>query len=126
MEERSTPKKAKYVIDASGKVLGRLASEIVTLLRGKYRVGFLPYREPKEEVVVFNTGKIKVTGRKIRQKAYIRHSGYPGSLKEESLARLFERDSREVLRRAVYGMLPKNRTRDKIIKNLKLYKRDRE
>jgi len=114
--------KNKQTIDASGKILGRLAIQIAVLLRGKQKIGWLPYLEPKNKVVVFNTDKIRVTGKKMKQKLYIYHTGYPGGLKKEALERKFHRDSRQVLQAAVYGMLPKNRTRDKIIKNLKLYK----
>lgn len=115
-------KKKIYTIDANGKILGRLATQVAVLLRGKDRSGWLPCLEPKNEVVVFNTDRIKVTGKKMKQKLYIYHTGYPGGLKKEALEKKFNRDSRQVLREAVYGMLPKNRTRDKIIKNLKLFK----
>lgn len=111
-----------YTIDAGGKILGRLASEVAVLLRGKQKPGFLPYIQPKDEVIVLNTDKIRVTGKKMEQKKYIHHTGYPGGLRKKTLEELFARDSRLVLREAVYGMLPKNRTRDKIIKNLKLHK----
>jgi large subunit ribosomal protein L13 len=112
----------QHIINAEGKILGRLASEIAVLLRGKQKPGFLPYIEPKDEVAVFNTDKIKVSGKKMKQKLYIHHTGYAKGLRQESLGKLFSRDSCQVMRRAVYGMLPKNRTRDKIIKNLKLFK----
>jgi large subunit ribosomal protein L13 len=114
--------KSEYTLDAAGKILGRLATQAVVLLRGKNKAGWLPNIEPKNTVKVFNTDAIKVTGKKIEQKLYIHHTGYPGGLKSEALGKKFERDSREVLREAVYGMLPKNKTRDKTIKNLKLYK----
>ncbi len=114
--------KKEYEIDAAGKILGRLAQQVAVFLRGKDQPGFLPYLEPKNIVEVFNAEKIKVTGKKMKQKIYYRHSGYPGGLKEEKLEALLARDSRIVLREAVYGMLPKNRLRDKIIKNLKIFK----
>jgi large subunit ribosomal protein L13 len=120
----SKVEKKEYKIDATGKVLGRLATEIAVLLRGKNTASWLPYITPQNQVIVFNVEKIKFTGKKLKQKMYYRHSGYPGGLKEESLEKLFARDSREVLKLAVYGMLPKNRTRDKIIKNLKIYKKE--
>lgn len=120
-KQRGTDKK-EYIIDASGKILGRLAAQVAVLLRAKQKPDFLPYMTPKEEVAVFNTDKIKVTGKKMKQKVYIHHTGYLGSLKKEILEKAFQEDSREVLRAAVYGMLPKNKTRDKIIKNLKPYK----
>jgi len=116
----------EYTIDAKGKILGRLAAEAVVLLRGKNSPSFLPRLTPDNIVKVVNTDLMKVTGKKMEQKTYYHHTGYPGGLKEESLADLFARDSREALRRALYGMLPKNRTRNKTIKNLKLYKSETE
>ncbi len=115
-------KPIEYSFDASGRILGKLAAEIVVCLRGKNQPAFLPYLTPQNQVVVFNTNKIKVTGKKLDQKTYHRHSGYPGGLREEKLKDLLARDSRKVVWLAVYGMLPKNRTRDKIMKNLKLFK----
>lgn len=114
--------KKEYTLDAGGKILGRLAVEAAVFLRGKNKATFLPRLTPTNKVIVFNTDKIKVTGKKLKQKMYRRHTGYPGGLREESLEKLLARDSRKVVRRAVYGMLPRNRTRDKIIKNLSLYK----
>lgn len=119
---KKTVAKKEYQIDAAGRILGRLAQEIAVFLRGKNQPDFLPYIEPKNIVKVFNVEKIKVTGKKMKQKIYYRHSGYPGGLKEEKLEALFSRDPRIVLREAVYGMLPKNRLRDRIIKNLKIFK----
>ena len=115
-------KPIEYSFDASGRILGKLVAEIVVCLRGKNQPAFLPYLTPQNQVVVFNTNKIKVTGKKLDQKTYHRHSGYPGGLREEKLKDLLARDSRKVVWLAVYGMLPKNRTRDKIMKNLKLFK----
>ncbi len=112
-----------YTIDAEGKILGRLASEIAILLRGKNEPGFNPARLPKNKVTVLNTDKIRVSGRKMLQRLYRRHSGYLGGLKEERLRDLMARDSRKVLRHAVAGMLPKNRSRSRILKNLNLIKR---
>lgn len=114
--------KKEYIIDAKGKVLGRLAVEAAVLLRGKNKADFLPRITPENIVKVVNTDLMKFTGKKLKQKMYYRHSGYPGGIKKEALEKFFTRDSREVLKLAVYGMLPKNRTRDKIIKNLKLVK----
>jgi len=113
-----------HTIDASGRILGRLAVSVAVLLRGKQKAGFLPYLSPQDEVVVFNTDQIKVSGKKMKQKLYIHHTGYPRGLRSESLEDRFSRDSRLVLREAVYGMLPKNKTRDKTIKNLRLYKKE--
>ncbi len=112
----------KHTIDATNKILGRLAVEIANLLRGKNKSDFVPYLDKGDEVIVINTDKIRVTGQKLKKKIYYRHSGYPGGLKETKLEQALEQDSREVIRKAVYGMLPKNKLRDKIIKKLKLYK----
>ncbi len=112
----------KHTIDATDKILGRLAVEIANLLRGKNKPSFVPYLDQGDEVIVVNTDKIKVTGRKMKQKIYYHHSGYPGGIKETRLEEAMEKDSGQVIRRAVYGMLPKNKLRDKIIKKLKLYK----
>jgi len=112
----------QHTIDAKGKILGRLAVEAAVLLRAKNTATFLPRITPQNIVKVINTDLMKFTGKKLKQKTYYRHSGYPGGLREETLEKLFARNSREVLRLAVYGMLPKNRTRDKIIRNLKLFK----
>ena len=112
----------KYTIDAANKILGRLSTEVAVLLRGKNKPDFAPHIDPENEVVVFNIDKIKFTVKKIKQKIYYRHSGYPGGIKARRLEEVLEKDSREVVRMAVYGMLPKNKLRDKMIKRLKLYK----
>jgi len=110
-----------YTIDASGKILGRLATEMVMILRGKDEPDFLPYKLSNNKVVVFNTGKIILTGKKFEKKEYIRHSGYLGGITSIKFKDLFKRDPNEVFKKAVYRMLPKNKLRDKMIKNLKLY-----
>jgi len=122
MAKQAAAEKKEYQIDAAGKILGRMATEAAVLLRGKNTASWLPYITPENRVIIFNTDKIKVTGKKMEQKFYRHHTGYPGGLKEESLADLLGRDSREVIKLAVYGMLPRNKTRDVIIKNLKLFK----
>ncbi|RLC40001.1 MAG: 50S ribosomal protein L13 [Candidatus Nealsonbacteria bacterium] len=109
-----------YTIDATGKPLGRLAVEIVKILRGKNKTDFDPSRDMGDVVVVKNVEKIKFTGKKLKQKIYLKHSGYIGGLKEIPLERLFEKNPKEVLRKAVWGMLPKNKLRKKMIKRLKI------
>lgn len=109
-----------YTIDATGKVLGRLATEIAILLRGKHKPDFLPYKDIGDFVVVKNIKKIKLTGKKFDQKKYFRHSGYLGSLKEIPLKKIFEENPAWVFKKAVWGMLPKNRLRSKMIKRLKI------
>ena len=108
-------------IDAGGKILGRLAVEVANILRGKNKASFKPNAIVGDNVVVFNTGQIKVTGKKMEQKTYIHHTLYPGGIKEKKLKTLFAEDPNEVLRRAVYNMLPKNKLRDVMILNLKMY-----
>ena len=112
----------EYKIDATNKILGRLASEVSVLLRGKNTPAFNPTRMSSNAVVVYNTDKLRITGKKLLQKLYRRHSGHHGGLKEESLEKLMRRDSRLALRRAVMGMLPKNRLRSKLIKHLVMHK----
>ncbi len=115
-----------YTIDASGKVLGRLAVEIAVLLRGKNMPSFSPHNiDSGGEVIVINTSKIKITGRKAELKKYYHHSSYHGGLKEINYRNLFAKDSSEVLRRAVYGMLPRNKLRAKMMKKLKLFKKNK-
>ena len=109
-------------IDATNKILGRMAVEAANLLRGKGRADFVPYLDMGDRVVITNTDKVRVTGRKLKQKIYYRHSGYPGGIKEEVLEDLLKRDSCKVVRTAVYGMLPKNKLRAQFIKKLELHK----
>lgn len=105
-------------IDAANQPLGRLASRIASILRGKTNPKFQPYELSDEKVIVENVGKIKFTGRKLEQKKYFHYSGYPGGLREKKMGEVFKKNPAEVLRRAVLGMLPKNRLRKEMIKNL--------
>lgn len=107
-----------YNIDAENQSLGRLASEIAVLLRGKNNPNYNPSVLPDEKVIVKNLGKIKFTGKKLDQKKYYHYSGYPGGLKSKNLRTAFEKNPVWVLHQAVYRMLAGNRLRDKIIKNL--------
>ena len=112
-------KKETHTIDASGKVLGRLATEIAILLRGKNKPDFVPYKDSGSLVTVKNIEKIIISGKKMEKKKYYRHSGYLGGLKETSIKTVFKKNPSEVLRRAVLGMLPKNKLRAKQIRRLK-------
>lgn len=112
----------EYEIDATNKILGRVATEVATLLRGKNSPVFNPSKMSDNKVLVYNTDNIRVTGKKMEQKTYLRHSGYHGGQKAETLERVMTRDSRIAVRRAVMGMLPKNRLRNQMIKNLILTK----
>lgn len=109
-------------IDASNKIVGRLASEIARLLLGKQNPAARLNAVAGAEVAVTNTDKMRVSGNKMKGKIYYRHSGYIGNLKAESFESLFRRDSREVLRRAVSGMLPKNKLRKERMKKLRLFR----
>ncbi len=109
-----------HTIDATNKVLGRLACKIAILLRGKHKPDFVPYKDRGDFVVVKNIDKIKLSGGKIEKKIYYRHSGYLGGLKKIPLKRIFKENPAEILRKAVLGMLPKNKLRAKQIKRLKI------
>lgn len=113
-------KRKTHKIDASDKVFGRLAVEIAGLLRGKNKPDFAPYKDEGDFVEVKNIGRIKITGKKMKKKIYYHHTGYPGGLKEVPMEKIFEKNPAEILRRAVYGMLPKNKLRSKQIKRLKI------
>lgn len=113
-------KRETHIIDATNKILGRLASQIASLLRGKHKKNFHPAKDVGDFVIVKNVQRMRVTGKKMEQKKYYRHSGYPGGLKEKSLKTLFLENPAEVLRKAVLGMLPKNKLRKKQIKRLKI------
>jgi large subunit ribosomal protein L13 len=110
-----------WVVDASDQTLGRLATRIATLLEGKHKPIYSPHIDTGDHVVVVNAGKVKVTGNKLVQKRYYRHSGYPGGFKEESLQALLGRKPELVIERAVKGMLPQNRLGRAMIKKLKVY-----
>ncbi len=111
-----------HTIDAKGESLGRLATRISVLLRGKQRPGFAPYKDDGDFVVVENMSQVKLTGKKEDQKMYHRHSGYLGGLKSESMRNLEVRKPGEALRKAVMGMLPKNKLRAQMIKRLTIKK----
>ena len=108
-----------HTIDAEGKSPGRIATKAALLLRGKERLGFAPHKDMGEVVVVKNVAKMRVTGNKAEQKKYYRHSGYPGGLREITMKALLEKDPKEVLKKAVYGMLPPNKLRSIQIKRLR-------
>jgi len=110
-----------YVVDAEGKHLGRLATEIVRVLRGKNKPQYTPHVDVGDFVVVVNADRVAVTGRKAEQRVYRRHSGYPGGMKEISYEQMLARKPTEVLRKAVYGMMPKTRLARKQFKKLKIY-----
>jgi large subunit ribosomal protein L13 len=110
-----------WLVDASDQTLGRLATRIATLLEGKHKPIYSPHLDTGDHVVVVNAARVRVTGNKLIQKRYYRHSNYPGGLKEESLAALLERKPELVIERAVKGMLPQNRLGRAMFRKLKVY-----
>ena len=109
------------VVDAQGQTLGRLATRVAALLRGKHKPFYTPHIDCGDFVIVVNAEKVRVTGRKLDQKIYYRHSGYPGGLKQVSLRRQLALHPERVVEAAVRGMLPKNRLGRKLFKKLKVY-----
>ncbi len=110
-----------YVVDASGKTLGRLATEIARRLRGKHKTSFTPHVDTGDYIIVINAEKVAVTGNKAQDKMYYRHSEFPGGLKQTNFNKLIAHKPEEVLQRAVKGMLPKGPLGYAMIKKMKLY-----
>lgn len=110
-----------YVVDASGQTLGRLSTRVAMLLMGKNKPSYTPNIVSGDVVIVINSAKIKVTGNKLTDKFYYRHTGYPGGIKETSLRELLQKDPNQVIRHSVSGMLPKNKLQAQMLKNLKIY-----
>jgi len=110
-----------YVVDATGRTLGRLATRVAHVLRGKHKPIYSPSVDTGDYVIVVNADKIHVTGRKLDQKIYYRYSGYPGGLKEITLRNLLQKHPTRVIMHAVRGMLPKNRLGRRMLKKLKVY-----
>ncbi len=110
-----------YLFDAEGKTLGRLASKVASILRGKHKPYFTPHQACGDSVIIINADRIAVTGKKMSDKLYIRHSGYPGGLKVETLGKVLVRKPTYPLEHAIKGMLPKNRLGRKLFNNVKVY-----
>ena len=110
-----------YIVDAEGQTLGRMATRIADALRGKRKPEYTPHIDTGDFIVVINAEKIHVTGDKLKQKTYWRHSGYPGGIKSRSLAEMLDRRPEEVIRKAVKGMLPRNRLARQQLTKLKVY-----
>lgn len=110
-----------FVVDAENQILGRLAAQLAHRLRGKHKPEFAPHMDNGDFIVVINCEKIAVTGKKLANKMYYRHSGYPGGLKETNLEKMLQRKPDQVLMNAVRGMLPKNRLGRAMLKKLKVY-----
>ena len=117
-------KREWHIIDASDKVLGRLATQVASLLMGKHKSIYSPNLDTGDFVVVINAAKVQVTGNKMKQKLYYRHSGYPGGLKSISLEKMMQTHPTRVIEHAIKGMLPHNRLGAKMFKKLKVYAGD--
>ena len=109
------------IVDAQGKVLGRMATEIARVLRGKNKPIFMPNTDAGDFVIVINARGIKLTGKKLEQKIYYRHTDYPGGIRERTAAKMLAEKPEEIVRLAVKGMLPKNRLSRKLVTKLKVY-----
>ena len=110
-----------YVVDADGKVLGRLASQIAHVLRGKHKPVFAPHLDMGDHVIVINAKTVRVTGKKAEQKVYYRHTGYPGGIKSTPFSRMIQNHPERVIKKAVWGMLPHNSLGRHMLKKLKVY-----
>jgi large subunit ribosomal protein L13 len=113
--------RAWHVVDAEGAVLGRVSTEVATLLRGKHKTTWAPHADVGDHVIVINASQLDVGLRKAQSKRYWRHSGYPGAIRSESLERLMSRDPSDVVRRAVRGMLPKGPLGRRLLRRLRVY-----
>lgn len=118
-------KRQWHLIDATNQILGRMATEVAKILMGKDKPEFVPYLDIGDFVVVINASKVKVTGKKMQQKRYTRHSGYPGGLKVETFDKLINRRSEYIIEHAVKGMLPHNKLGRAMIKKLKVFAGDK-
>jgi large subunit ribosomal protein L13 len=110
-----------YIIDGEGKTVGRLSTKIARLLRGKEKPQFTPHADIGDFVIVVNADKVNFTGKKWEQKKYYWHTGYPGGIKSITANDLAKKKPEEIIRKAVWGMLPKNKMQDKLISRLKVY-----
>lgn len=122
---KKTSKKEWHIFDASKEKFGRLSSKTAVLLRGKHKIDFAPHLDNGDYVVIINSNNLKFTKGKDKNKIYYRFSGYPGGISAINLGDLIKKDSREVIKKAVFGMLPKNKLRNDMMKRLKIYKDDR-
>ncbi|HHV83425.1 MAG TPA: 50S ribosomal protein L13 [Tepidanaerobacter syntrophicus] len=125
MAKKEEVKRDWYVIDAAGKPLGRIAAQVVTILRGKHKPIYTPHVDTGDYVVIVNADKVILTGKKMENKVYYHHTNYPGGIKSESFESLINRAPEQVLYKAVWGMLPHNTLGRKMIKKLKIYSGDK-
>jgi large subunit ribosomal protein L13 len=122
MARKEDIKRKWYIVDADGMILGRIATQIAAVLRGKHKAIFTPHVDTGDYVIVINAEKVRLTGKKSEKKVYQSHSGYPGGFKEETFAAMQKRNPVKILQLAIRGMLPKTRLGDAIYKKCKIYK----
>ena len=118
---KATANKEWVLVDADGQTLGRLASKVAKLIRGKYKPNFTPHVDCGDNVVVINAEKINLTGKKWTDKTYIRHTGYPGGQRSLTASEMYEKDPTRLVEKAVKGMLPKNKLGSALFRNLYVY-----
>ena len=120
-KEEALSQRRWYVVDAEGKILGRMATEIAKVLRGKHKPVFTPNQDAGDFVIVVNARAVKLTGAKLEKKVYFRHTEFPGGIRERTAAQMLESKPEELVMLAVKGMLPKNRLSRKLVTKLKVY-----
>lgn len=118
---KETVNKQWHVVDAEGEILGRLASKVAYVLRGKHKPEYTPHVDCGDNVIIINAEKVVLTGKKLTDKEYIRHSGYPGGQKVETPVEMLEKHPERIIEHAIKGMLPKNRLGSELFRNLKVY-----
>ncbi|HBL80237.1 MULTISPECIES: 50S ribosomal protein L13 [Aequorivita] len=118
---KNTVVKEWLLVDADGQALGRLASEVAKLLRGKHKPSFTPHVDCGDNVIIINAGNVKLTGNKWNDKTYIRHTGYPGGQRSLTATEMYKKDPARLVEKAVKGMLPKNKLGAEMFRNLKVY-----
>jgi len=118
---KNTVTKEWLLVDADGQALGRLASEVAILLRGKHKPSFTPHVDCGDNVIIINAGNVKLTGNKWNDKTYIRHTGYPGGQRSLTATEMYKKDPARLVEKAVKGMLPKNKLGAEMFRNLKVY-----
>lgn len=123
--KKSEIKRNWHLLDGRGKILGRIAAQAAVIIRGKHKKNYTPNIEMGDFVVIINAKLIKYSGKRIEQKEYFRHSGYPGGLKSVSLKGLKKVDPTEPIRRAIIGMIPNNRLKQEQVKRIKIYANDK-
>jgi large subunit ribosomal protein L13 len=121
MQKKETVERKWYILDAEGQTLGRLATKAATMLRGKHKVTYTPYVDCGDYIIVINASKVNLTGNKLEDKKYYRHSGYPGGLTERNAKEMLEKYPVEMMERAIKGMLPHNRLGRQMGKKLFVY-----